>query len=285
MLKKDLSLRQRVEQIRTVAFNILTPSAMTGGAAALLPFLISLSLPKNVQHGAPGVFFEKWIEISFILGAIIGFAIWLYGLSYIARPTRRERKRISRLWLPPDERDQGVRDRLALNLFWYSQIRLLTILPAAYAVEVILFAGDYVSGQSAGRNAPAAQTTQYPIIISLFLVALGLGPPMAVAFFASKKVERRMVAVKLYSEIGDILSAEGDYLQKEAPSELVADPLATYRAALSRVASLLEEVATQLDSRQPRGFTPHPIATTMRASAEFLKRYLRSDTSLETVIA
>ena len=93
----------------------------------------------------------------------------------------------------------------------------------------------------------------------------------------SEVLERLPVIARLESDICKLLDPrEIEHDQ----TGLVSDPLGWRRPRLARLATHPSEASRALDARQPWGSTPHPTATLFRATAAYIRRYLRNQRSI-----
>jgi hypothetical protein len=168
---------------------------------------------------------------------------------------------------------------MALNIFWRDQIRIAMICSSIYSAEV-LFMALITAAQVGGDSTTSQQAS--PGLLSFLASIAVFAPPVLGGILAGHRVKRRMVAVEVYREIVEILSLAtrpGDNEDEEV-FDLVADPFMAYRKRLSRIIDLMMMAAVELDARQRLGFTPHPISTIIRASAEELRKFLKSKLAL-----
>lgn len=275
-------IQEQLSSIVLALFLVIAVPGASGMAAALLPFIVLNFLSPSIQSGAVGGFISGWFAISFCAGAGIGTFVWLRGLSHLAKLDVPKRADVPRRWFPPVD-DRKSRVHMALNIYWHGQIPTAMICSSIYSVEVIFIAATQASGDKSTSQATSTSPETPALLAALAITALVLAPPMLGAFFAGHRVKRRMVAVEVYLEIVEILSLATLPDNDDGGSpELIADPSISYRDRLCKVVDLMIMAAAELDARQRQGFTPHPISTILRASAEELRIFLRSKLALSS---
>jgi hypothetical protein len=103
---------------------------------------------------------------------------------------------------------------------------------------------------------------------------------------AAQAIELRLVSAKVCEELCLLLKPAEDSKQSEHKHStgLIVDPLGSRRLDLAQIAMHLNDTARQLDARQKRGFSPHPISTLLRAVSRTIGEFLANERSLRGII-
>jgi hypothetical protein len=241
---------------------------ITAGAFPLLasvPFMLVLAGAGLPQAMAA-------VRALVVVGlASAGAALWLFlrGVRCSGDPNGwGERRRLSF----PDGVVARDRSRAVLNMYWSGKIPVglamgiaqVALVATALAVASsqplpTIEAGDIVSSNS---------IVWIPIALALPI------PPILIARVA----RRRLASASAIVEILRVLDLRERRAIILTP---VRDPLWKERDSLGEIVALLRETARQLDTRQRREMSPHPISNLLRAAAEDIHRFLRSYQSLE----
>ena len=168
-----------------------------------------------------------------------------------------------------------------MNIYWYSQIKTATIFAAAYPWVFFIVALTSLPGNSSAGDSSSSQN--YPYLAgSLFFLAFSI-PSLIPVLAAARPIERRMVSAKVSEELGLLLEDQGEdeVSGESAFPKLIADPLGARRKDLAEIADHLSDTAKELDARQMRGFSPHPISTLLRGVSHSIHQFLGSEESLQ----
>ncbi|MEV4545080.1 hypothetical protein [Micromonospora echinaurantiaca] len=249
----------------------------TVGAA--LPITLSFAFPSDARQ-IQGALLRTAL-IAGAVGACIAVVVWIRSLGYVARPDLPRQGKLPRLIFPPGTSPEG-RVRIALNAFGYAQVGRLAVLGFLYP-WLLLFAlyASVPEAQAARQGETPGQSIS--LLVGIGYLAL-FCVPTALAVRATAGVLRRRHAVSAAAvAIAEFLGPPPRPKPSDAADRLadrVPDPLPHTRDRLVRVAEQLTEAARQLDARQRRGFTPHPLATVLRGSANRVQGFLASDRAL-----
>jgi hypothetical protein len=253
-------------------------------AAAFLPGMVPiLLLPSSFNSGELGRLLAKTALVAGAVGAVTATYLWLLGLGYVARPSIQRRMRLTRLSFPAGL-SQTTRDRIALNIYWYSRISSATIFAAIYPWWFFIITLASTSSNSQSTSSGFSHT--FPILLSALILLAAFSITMIPAMAVARPIELRMVSAKVCEELCLLLQpAEGaDPEDKERFPGLIADPLRSRRRGLAQVAGHLADTARQLDARQKRGLPPHPISTLLRAVSHAIRKFLGNERSLQGII-
>ncbi|QOC94727.1 hypothetical protein [Micromonospora craniellae] len=293
LLKGAWILIRVMRRRRTIARRLLTPSARRRLITVLalpsagfiaptgLLYIVSLLLHKPAMEGEFADELNKVILLTGSPASAIAVVLFVRGLCFIAEPDK-QRRGLPQLHIPQGLSRQG-RDRLALNVFWYETSPIVGAVAAVYSVTLLV---SFVSTlEPASTDSTYFSESAPPLVVILFL-ALTLVPVIAPAQFAAAVLRRRLAAWRLPVEICELLTpAQVDESAKplEVP-EAIPGTTEPRRARLIRVAELLVEAAARVDARQPRGFTPHPTATLLRAVSGSVRQHLQGPASYERTL-
>lgn len=246
---------------------------------AALPLLLSFALPSDEKQLQ-----EALLEAALAagaIGALIAVLAWIRGLGYVARPDLPRRGNLPRLAFPPGTTAEG-RARVALNAFGYAQIGPLAMVGFLYP-WLLLFALDAgLPETSPDQQGGPPGLSISPLVGIGYLLLFFLPTALAVRATAGL-LRRRLAASAAVVAIAEFLGPPPTPKPSDAADRLadgVPDPLRHTRDRLVRVAERLTEAARQLDARERRGFTPHPLATVLRGSANRVHEFLASDRAL-----
>ena len=155
-----------------------------GGAAAcgaiagmLLPAIVLL--PLILQSSRPSLLddaLELTAGIAAILGAILGIGFWLRGLSYMARPQDNHIGVLPRI--SSKDLSLDVRNNLALNIFWYSQLWWIGIVGAAYPWLFAIVMSYTIDSSSPAKSTVTAQSSSS--LIGIAVIAATVIPPFMI---------------------------------------------------------------------------------------------------------
>ena len=248
-------------------------------SAFLLPAIIkNLFLSPYYRSGLLGTVLTHAAVIDGLLGAMVAIYVWLLGLSYIARPGIHRKVGPPHLYLPDTLRSADC-DHLAVNIYWYYRIKTAALFAALYPwVFLIVGTVSVPTGSSSGDNSSGTFSFVIGVGIAIAIMVPCLGPPMAIAHL----IERRMISAQVGAETCSLLeSIKERKLDKQTTSSaLIVDPLGQFRRHLTSIAEHLADAARELDARQVRGFSPHPISTLLRAVSRSIRQFLKSEQSL-----
>jgi hypothetical protein len=253
-------------------------------AAAFLPWSVqALLLPSSFASGGLG----NWLtETAFLVGGVGALAAmfyWLLGLQYVARPSIQRRLLPPRLLFPAGL-SRDARDNLTLNIYWHSRISSAVKFAAMYPWWFFAVVVASSSSNSSSGSSGSSQSTPTLLLSLILLLALSvtLIPAMAVA----RPIEFRTISAKVCQELCLFLQPNESDNQRDEDRfpDLIVDPLGSRRLELAEVAMHLADAARQLDARQKRGFSPHPISTLLRAVSRVIREFLSNERSLRILI-
>jgi len=254
------------------------------GAASSLPAVVNFLIPKADSSGILDRALGQTYVVDGILGALITTYVWLRGLSYVAR-TRISLSKSTREFLPA-EFGRESRDHLAINMYWHSHVKTAVMFAAVYpwSYLLIVFGDLNIRLSPSGPVPPTSSTSE--IFLSTLIFAAALLPSIIPAMAISRIVERRMVSVQVSAEILSLLEimAKGEADSQDDFRGLIIDPLGSQRSDLAHVSDYLSNAAKEFDARQVHGFSPHPIATLLRAVSNSIHQFLRNARSLTAAI-
>ncbi|GHJ12260.1 hypothetical protein TPA0908_02550 [Micromonospora sp. AKA38] len=252
-----------------------------------LPYVVLLLVPGAIAGGEFAAAIDRVGHLTGILGVLVAIRIFLNGLRYIAQPGK-PRGKLPGLRFPDDLSSRG-RDRLAANAFWFAMAHTVELLAAMYPVLVLVAVipdlGTAATPSSAATSSSDADSL-LPPLLSLIVLFLAVTPMLVPAHISASFLRRRLAGWELSVEICQllvppVLEERVDPLELPEPLREVAD---THRSSLVGVALLLDQTAALWDRRQPRGFTPHPAATVLRAVGASIRRHLQSPQSCDPTL-
>ncbi|MCM0673210.1 hypothetical protein NCC78_00475 [Micromonospora phytophila] len=247
-------------------------------AGAALPAMLSLALPSKTRLLDAGL--HAAAVSAGLAGAAFAVLIWVRGLGYLAHPQRHRRGPLPRLSFPAGTLVEG-RLRIAFNAYLHAQTGRLAVLAFCYPWLLLFVATANLPALPPEESSDPPGLDISPLVglgyMALFIL------PTALAVRATARALRRRQAVSTTAvAIAGLLAPEPP-VRPELAERLVdglPDPLGATRQRLSGVAEGLTEVARRVDARQRRGFTPHPVATSLRASAAAMQTHLLSERAL-----
>jgi hypothetical protein len=255
--------------------------AMTCGAVTGVSLPVIVLLPLLWQNSRPKLLDEELeltAVIAAILLAVLVTGLWLRGLSYMGRP------QIDRIGTLPHisshDLSLDVRNNLALNIFWYSQLWWAGAVGACYPW---LFATvtNLVSSNSPATSKTGAQSNSS--LIGIIVLAATIIPPFLTVHF----IRRQMVWWKVCRELYLLVqSSDDDRNSSRAFLTFfrASDPLIKQRGHLAHVALDLSYSARVFEGRQVKNLGPHPISTILRAVSRCIRQFLASQESLRESI-
>jgi hypothetical protein len=255
------------------AFLIVTVPLSGFFAGFFLPAVIdTLLLPQDYSSGLLSDVLTRTSLVGGVIGAILAGYVWLRGLSYVARPSMRL----------PSELSRAGRDHLMINIYWYDRLRTAGMFSACYP-WLFLFVGILsIHNNNDPSTGNPTWYENYPYLLGiLFVIGIFL-PTMVPALVVGHLIERRMVSARVSEELSVLLEGhDGSGASREdAFPKLIADPLGA-RKDLAQIAEHLSDAARELDARQMRGFSPHPISTLLRGVSLSIHQFLESEESLQ----
>ncbi|WP_027659827.1 hypothetical protein [Salinispora fenicalii] len=249
-----------------------------------LPYVVLLLVPGATAGGEFAEAINRVGHLTGALGVLVAIRIFLNGLRYIAQPGK-PRGKVPGLRIPDDLSSRG-RDRLAANAFWFRMAHTVELLAAMYPILVLVAVipdlGTATTPSSAATPSSDAGS-MLPPLLGLIVFFLAVMPMLVPAHIAASFLRRRLAGWELSVEICQLLSppvleGRADSLEMPEPLRAVAD---AHRSSLVDIAVLLDRTAGLWDRRQPRGYTPHPVATVLRAVSASIRRHLQSPESCE----
>jgi hypothetical protein len=249
-----------------LALKLLVRITATGAFPMLasIPFLVVLAgIGMPVSRAA--------VRMMVVVGltlAGVALVLFLRGMRCAAHPQLWGTLRRISFPAGVNARD---RYRAVVNMYWSSKI------PIGIAVGIAQVALITVAlVVLASQGGPSIDPDDIGHLDSIVWIPLALTlpvPPLLIARVA----RRRMASASAIFEILRVLALRERRTIVLTP---VRDPLWKERDGLGEIVALLHETARQLDARQRREMSPHPISDLLRAGAGDLHRFLKSGRSL-----
>ena len=200
---------------------------------------------------------------------VVAAWLWIYGLSYVATADTEDSRRLPRLALPGLSRP--ALDMLAIRIFWYSTLE------ARLAISAVI---TFVLQVLATVTAPKGHER---IAYFTGLVAITFFSPALIRVIRQltehwRPFDRLMTEACLLLDPKTASAAPTRGRRHDKPVE---DPLGPQRRDLAVLGGHLTDAARILDARQLRGTTPHPLSTLLRASSQYVRRFLANERSLD----
>ena len=246
----------------------------------LLPVIVLL--PLFLQSSRPSLLddaLELTAGIAAILFAVLGIGLWLRGLSYMARPQLDHIGALPRI--SSQDLSLDVRNNLALNIFWYSQLWWAGIVGVAYPWLFAIMMSYTIKASPPATSTVAAQSSSS--LIGIVAITATVIPPFVTLHF----IRRQMVWWKACRELYLLIQPSDDDRNKNRAYLTffrAADPLIKQRSHLTRIALDLSYYARIYEGRQTKNPGPHPISTILRAVSRCIHRFLASQESLRESI-
>jgi hypothetical protein len=248
----------------SLAAGLIFASLSVGAGATIIvrvPYEIARSLtdkPPNPAQGVPAVI---------LLGAILGVRSFIRGSSYASHPDWGRFKLLPKIVLEPQQVCWTRRVELARRVYLYKQLHAAVDISLVLAV-LMVFAG-LSDATTFEPNQPVTPIQGYDwLLIASIVLTLGLRPVFKGLINGLHPTMRAVAA--LYECLVPTPVRETDR-QVE-----ILDPLGQRRTDLSFAASSLMAAGRRIDSGAPL----HPIASLLRGSAVYLRRFLASPDSL-----
>ncbi|HEY8457485.1 MAG TPA: hypothetical protein VIL34_17965 [Actinopolymorphaceae bacterium] len=263
-------LRRRLTSRRILPGPLARKVLARVGTASAFPMLASIPFLFVAVGLGPKVGTAAALVVIVVQAALAGISLTLLlrGLRWCSQPEAwSNRHQISF----PEDLGPRERCRAVLNMYWARKIPV-GITVGIGQIVVLAIALVVVASQGLPWNQP----NEVISVGSLVWIPAVLALP-APAIVAGRIGRRRMASALAISEVLRVLDLRERRAVILTP---IRDPLWKERDGLGEIVALLRESARQLDARQRREMSPHPISHLLRASADDIHRFLRSDRSL-----